>query len=197
MRVEIGEQAVFLDQRAVPIPAKTGNDGEIGFEAEGVLAESTDLVRTVVAVGFAADENGRSVFTAEHGRIAEIALEEVGEGVEVEQALISVFVDDVELAVIDLHAADDRVAADGPRVFGCAFEGVLEHAGVGEIVGRTDAEAGTSVRIGRADADAGDVREAEDVEAVVAIGVAVDGVGERFFADEAEALSPDGVWRNR
>jgi len=79
--------------------------------------------------------------------LAEIALKEVGEGIEVEQALVAVFVDDVRLAVIDLHAADDGVAANRPGIFCRALEGVLKHAGVGEVVGRSDAEAGTGVRI--------------------------------------------------
>ena len=65
--IEVGEQAVFLDERTVPIPTETGNDGEIRFEAEGVLTEGADLIRTIVAIGFAADENGGAVFTAEDG----------------------------------------------------------------------------------------------------------------------------------
>ena len=43
----------------------------------------------------------------------------------------------------------------------------------------------------------GTLRQAENVEAVVAVGVAVDRVGEGFLADEAEALGPNGVWRDR
>jgi len=49
--IEIGEQAVFLDEWAVPIPTEAGDDGEIRFEAESVLAKGTYLIRTIVAIG--------------------------------------------------------------------------------------------------------------------------------------------------
>ena len=115
--IEIGEQAVLFDERTVPIPAKTGDDREIGFEAESILTESANLIRAVVAVGFPADKDRGTVLTAEHAGVAEIALEKIGKRVEVEQALIAVLVDDVELAAIELDAANNRVAADCPGIF--------------------------------------------------------------------------------
>ena len=57
LRVEIGQQAVLLAKRAIPIPAQARDDGEIGFELEAVLGEKPRLFRAIVAVGLAIQES--------------------------------------------------------------------------------------------------------------------------------------------
>src|ERR1700693_4602864 len=96
--------------------------------------------------------------------------------------------------MVPLSAESQRMTPHRPGILGGAFEGILKHSGVGKVIGWADPQtAARNVRIGGANGYAWHVRQSEDVNSVVAVGVPIDGVGEGSFTDEPERLGPHSI----